>query len=194
MNQALVQDVVAEVMRRLDSRSPARPASAGRVETGSSDGVRAGEDAPANEGKLREAPTWRRGPAVDGAGRYGIFANVDDAVSAATEAQKKLGKLSLDERDAIVKLIKSLAKLNAAGWVEMELKQTKIGRLDHKIEKLQILELVPGVEFLKTDAYSGSNGVCMDEYAPYGVIGAITPVTHSVPTLCVTGVMAPMTP
>src|SRR4051794_41650094 len=65
----------------------------------------------------------------------------------------------------------------------MEFDETKIGRLDHKIEKLEILELVPGVEFLKTNASSGSNGVCLEEFAPYGVIGIITPVTHSVPTL-----------
>jgi aldehyde dehydrogenase len=65
----------------------------------------------------------------------------------------------------------------------MEMDETQIGRLDHKIEKLQILELVPGVEFLKTDAASGSNGVVLEEYAPFGVIGIITPVTHSVPTL-----------
>src|SRR2546421_196973 len=68
-------------------------------------------------------------------------------------------------------------------WGEMEFAETKIGRLDHKIEKLQILELVPGVEFLKTNATSGSNGVCLEEFAPFGVIGVITPVTHSVPTL-----------
>src|SRR5262245_49993092 len=116
-------------------------------------------------------------------GRHGVFSTVDDAVSAATESQKKLVKLSLDDRDAIVKLVKRLAKENARPWGKMEFDETKIGRLDHKIEKLEILELVPGVEFLRTDADSGSNGVCLDEYAPFGVIGAITPVTHSVPTL-----------
>jgi aldehyde dehydrogenase len=163
MNQALVQDVVSEVMRRL----------------GRGGGVRAGEDAPANEGKRREAPS-----AVDvPVGQYGVFRDVDQAVAAATDAQKKLVKLSLDDRDAIVKLVKRLAKENAVAWGTMELAETKIGRLDHKIEKLQILELVPGVEFLKTDANSGSNGICLEEYAPYGVIGVITPVTHSVPTL-----------
>src|SRR6476469_9674291 len=76
-----------------------------------------------------------------------------------------------------------MARQNANAWGELELKETKIGRLDHKIEKLQILELVPGVEFLKTEANSGSNGMCLTEYAPFGVIGIITPVTHSVPTL-----------
>jgi len=118
-----------------------------------------------------------------GDGRFGIFASVDDAVIAATEAQKKLAKLSLDDRDAIVKLVKQMAKDNADAWGKMEYDETKIGRLDHKIEKLKILELVPGVEFLKTTAMTGSNGVCLEEFAPYGVIGIITPVTHSVPTL-----------
>jgi len=114
-------------------------------------------------------------------GQHGIFDKVDDAVSAATEAQKKLVRLSLEDRSAIVNLIKSMAKANAQAWGKMELDETKIGRLDHKVEKLQILELVPGVEFLRTNATSGSNGVCLEEFAPFGVIGIITPVTHSVP-------------
>lgn len=116
-------------------------------------------------------------------GEHGVFADVDQAVGAATEAQKKLVKLSLDERDQIVKLVKSIAKRNAQSWGKIELDETKIGRLDHKIEKLQILELVPGVEFLKTHADSGSNGLCLHEFAPFGVIGIITPVTHVIPTL-----------
>lgn len=151
MNQALIQDVVSEVMRRLEERGTQtdRPATA----------------------------------ASSAAGRFGVFSTVDDAVSAATDAQKKLVKLSLDDRDAIVKLVKRMAKENAQPWGKMEFDETQIGRLDHKIEKLQILELVPGVEFLKTNAYSGSNGICMEEFAPFGVIGIITPVTHSIPTL-----------
>jgi len=150
MNQALVQDVVGEVMRRL--------------------------------GRLPEPRVQSH--AVDSTdGRYGIFSNVDDAVTGATDAQKKLVKLSMDDRDDIVKLIKSMCKANAAEWGKLELDETKIGRLDHKIEKLQAIELVPGVELLRTQAYSGSTGLCIEEFAPFGVIGIITPVTHSVPTL-----------
>ncbi|HEV7998539.1 MAG TPA: aldehyde dehydrogenase, partial [Planctomycetaceae bacterium] len=51
------------------------------------------------------------------------------------------------------------------------------------IEKLQIVKLVPGIEFLKCDAVSGDHGLTVTEYAPFGVIGAVTPVTHSLPTL-----------
>src|SRR5688572_19233944 len=68
-------------------------------------------------------------------GALGIYSSVDDAVAAATDAQRQLERLSLDDRDAIVKLIKKLAKDNARAWGEMEFAETKIGRLDHKIEK-----------------------------------------------------------
>src|SRR5215217_1908152 len=178
MNQALVQDVVAEVMRRLGNKTPGGNGHGSHGRTG----PRAGEDAPANEPQRKATYAHPHSTDVP-VGQYGIYSKVDDAVSAATESQRKLVRLSLDDRDAIVKLIKSLAKENAQAWGKMELDETQIGRLDHKIEKLQILELVPGVEFLRTDAASGSNGVVLEEYAPFGVIGIITPVTHSVPTL-----------
>src|ERR1043165_8464311 len=125
MTSALVQDVVAEVMKRLNAG-----------------GVRAGEDAPANDGLRREAE--RHPHRVSAAsGQYGVYDTVDACVAAATAAQEKLVKLSLADRDGIVKLIKQMAKDNAQPWGKMELDETQIGRLDHKIEKLQILELVP---------------------------------------------------
>ncbi|NNM29215.1 MAG: aldehyde dehydrogenase, partial [Akkermansiaceae bacterium] len=39
------------------------------------------------------------------------------------------------------------------------------------------------VEWLKPYALSGDFGITLEEYAPFGVIGGILPVTHSVPTL-----------
>jgi aldehyde dehydrogenase len=186
MNQALVQDVVSEVMRRLGNRTPGSNGGASGGASGVTSrprsGVRAGEDAPANEPQRRETYARPHGTDVP-VGQYGIHATVDQAVTAATDAQKKLVRLSLDDRDAIVKLLKSMARDNAQSWGRIELDETKIGRLDHKIEKLLILEKVPGVEFLRTHAQSGSNGLCVEEFAPFGVIGVVTPVTHSVPTL-----------
>jgi aldehyde dehydrogenase len=66
----------------------------------------------------------------------------------------------------------------------LELEETKVGRLDHKIAKLrETIPLIPGVEYLRTDNVAGDNGLTLSDYAPFGVIGAITPVTHSLPTL-----------
>ena len=66
----------------------------------------------------------------------------------------------------------------------MEMEETKIGRLEHKIEKLKTLgERTPGVEFMRSEVFSGDHGLAVIEHAPFGVIGAITPVTHSLPTI-----------
>src|SRR5213075_941411 len=42
---------------------------------------------------------------------------------------------------------------------------------------------VPGVDWLRPDARSGDHGITLEEYTPFGVVAAITPSTHSIPTL-----------
>lgn len=116
-------------------------------------------------------------------GRHGLFDDVDAAVNAAGQAQQRLIKAGLDVRDGICKLLKEIPRDNASEWGRIELAETKVGREDHKVAKLELLQAVPGVEFLRTVAHSGDEGVSLDELAPWGVIGAITPVTHSIPTL-----------
>ncbi|MFL5338921.1 MAG: aldehyde dehydrogenase family protein [Gemmataceae bacterium] len=115
---------------------------------------------------------------------WGVFGSVDDAVTAATQAQKAFEKRKLDDRRKAIDCVRRICKEQAAQLGREELEETKIGRLEHKIDKLIVCaERVPGVEFLRTDAFSGGYGLTVNEYAPFGVIGAITPVTHSLPTL-----------
>ena len=116
-------------------------------------------------------------------GANGIFKSAADAIGAAVRAQKQLAAAGMEVRDGICKLIKILAVQNAEAWGRMELDETKVGRLDHKIAKLHLLTKVPGVEFIRTAAHSGDHGISLDEMAPWGVIGVVTPVTHSIPTL-----------
>ena len=116
-------------------------------------------------------------------GDWGVFDTVDEAVAAALDGFVQLSRAGLAERDAIVNLVKDICFEQAEELGRLEFEETKIGRLDHKIEKLKIVRKVPGTEFLRTDAKSGDHGLTITEYAPFGVIGAITPVTHSLPTL-----------
>ena len=116
-------------------------------------------------------------------GDWGVFNNVDDAVAAANEAFEKLKSASMEDRGKAVQIVKDICFNQAEELGTAELAETKIGRLDHKIEKLQIIKRVPGIEYLKCDAVTGDHGLTVTEYAPFGVIGAITPVTHSLPTL-----------
>ena len=116
-------------------------------------------------------------------GDWGVFNNVDDAVAAANEAFEKLKSASMEDRGKAVQIVKDICFNQAEELGTAELAETKIGRLDHKIEKLQIIKRVPGIEYLKCDAVTGDHGLTVTEYAPFGVIVAITPVTHSLPTL-----------
>lgn len=116
-------------------------------------------------------------------GNWGVFDSVDDAVKAAQAGFEQLSRASLEDRRRAVDIVKQICDSQAEELGLLEFQETGIGRLEHKIAKLQAIKTVPGVEFLKTDAVSGTHGLTITEYAPFGVIGAITPVTHSLPTL-----------
>src|SRR5438309_6259419 len=123
-------------------------------------------------------------PSNGRAQRFGIFADVAEAVSAAALAQKQFEGRGLEDRRKAVACIRKICSEQAETLGREELEETKIGRLIHKIEKLKVIaDKIPGVEFLRTEAVSGENGISLTEYAPFGVIGVITPVTHSLPTL-----------
>ncbi|QDU33906.1 Succinate-semialdehyde dehydrogenase (acetylating) [Poriferisphaera corsica] len=113
----------------------------------------------------------------------GHFTTVDEAVDVAARSQQQLVKAGLVIRGDICDLIKKLANKNAENWGRFELEETKVGRLVHKIDKLKLVSDVPATEFLKTIAHSGDEGIGLDEAAPWGIIGVITPVTHSIPTM-----------
>ncbi len=118
------------------------------------------------------------------AGRHGIFTCVDEAVAAATEAFEQLSRRSLEDRGRIIDHIRRISIDQSVELGTMEMEETQIGRLAHKIEKLKTLgQKSPGIEFLRSEVFSGDHGLAVIEHAPFGVIGAITPVTHSLPTI-----------
>lgn len=117
-------------------------------------------------------------------GRHGVFDDVNEAVAAARDAFEQLSQRGMEDRKRIIDIIRRISIDQCVELGTMEMEETKIGRLVHKIEKLKTLGmLTPGVEFMKSEVYSGDRGLAVIEHAPFGVIGAITPVTHSLPTI-----------
>src|SRR5277367_2885138 len=117
-------------------------------------------------------------------GSFGVYENMGDAVDAAHRSFEKLREAGVSARRKAIAVIRRLCVSKAQEWGKIEFEETKIGRLDHKIEKLKICgDLVPGVEMLDRMAFSGDFGLTIIDFAPWGVIGAVTPATHSVPTL-----------
>ncbi|MDO8539642.1 MAG: aldehyde dehydrogenase [Opitutaceae bacterium] len=165
LDETTLRAVVDEVLRGL-GRPPAASA------------------APSNSNRESRAPA-SVAPSVTSRtdGRFGLFSDPVAACTAAQDAFLQLREKGLAGRAKVVELVKSLCTQNAAEWGRIELEETKIGRLDHKIEKLQIVKLVPGLEWLRPYGMSGDHGITMEEHTPFGVIAAVTPSTHSVPTL-----------
>lgn len=121
---------------------------------------------------------------TSGAGKYGQFGCANEAVKAARKAFEQLRDRPIADRKKAIDHIRRISISQCVELGTMEMNETKIGRLQHKIEKLETLgKLSPGTEFLTTQAYSGDRGLAVIEHAPFGVIGAITPVTHSLPTI-----------
>jgi aldehyde dehydrogenase len=170
LNETLIRDVVAEVLGRLGNgniAAPAKPVAAAPAPAAA---------ACACSGKAKAAaPAFR--------GKFGVYQDANEACAAAQESFLQLKDAGVGARRKIEEIVKTLAEKNAETWGKIEFEETKIGRLDHKIAKLKIIKLVPGVDFLRPDALSGDHGIMLEEYTPFGVVGAVTPSTHSIPTL-----------
>lgn len=165
INEALVRDVVAEVLSRLGKA----PAANGGAKSESCGCAARAVAAPARSS--------------NGAKKFGVFADAKEACQAAYDAFKQLSEKGVAGRKKVIQLVKDISYTNAKEWGRIELEETKIGRLDHKVEKLLGLRGIPGVEFLNPYGLSGDHGITLEEYAPFGVIGAVTPSTHSIPTM-----------
>ena len=161
IQQQVIAEIAREVVSRLRAQMQTAPAAAAQAANGA--GPRANS-------------------AAAGIGD-GVFASVDEAVNAAYEAQKKVGEMSLADRGRLVDIIRRICMDRREELGRMEMEETRVGRLDHKILKLTNMRFVLGVEAMRSDARSDRTGLCIIERAPWGVIGMMLPVTHSVPTM-----------
>jgi len=113
-----------------------------------------------------------------------IFASVDEAVYTATLAQKIFQDHSLDMRRAVIDAIRKTSVDNAERWAYMAVEESKMGRVDDKKQKnLLCATRTPGVEDLLSYAYTGDRGLTLVEYAPFGVVAAVTPSNNPVATV-----------
>jgi aldehyde dehydrogenase len=173
VNETLIRDVVAEVLGRLNggtTTATARPSPAPSAPAPKSDACGCGtKKTSALNVALR--------------GKYGVFQDANEACAAAQESFLQLKQKGIEARRKIEEIVKTMADKNAEPWGKIEFDETKIGRLDHKVAKLKIIKLVPGVDWIRPDGRSGDHGIMLEEYTPFGVVGAVTPSTHSIPTL-----------
>src|SRR4051794_36603260 len=129
-------------------------------------------------------PATNGKPASRASGQWGVYPTADAAVAASEAAFASYRTRPFADRKKAVACIVRICIDQAQELGRAELEETKIGRLDHKIAKLKdAIPRVPGVEYLRTENFSGDDGLTLTDYTAFGVIGAVTPVTHSLPTL-----------
>jgi acyl-CoA reductase-like NAD-dependent aldehyde dehydrogenase len=114
----------------------------------------------------------------------GVFSTIDEAVRAAGEAFDVYRASGLDARHGIIDAIRVSMRENNERLAYMARQETGIGRADDKVLKNKlVIEQTPGPEDLEPQVVTGDRGMTVTEYAPYGVIGAITPTTNPTSTI-----------
>ncbi len=177
-NDQVVRQLVEKVLQHVESGWGGRVSPT--TGKGASKPVTSAGYVPASAGSAAPATATNR---------LGQFTNVDDAVAAAKTAQRALVHRSLAQREAACEIIRQICRDQAAELGRMEFAETKIGYEPHKVLKLTVAaDCAMGTKDLKTRCFSGDHGITLEEAGPWGVIGAITPVTHSLPTLAVNAV------
>jgi acyl-CoA reductase-like NAD-dependent aldehyde dehydrogenase len=121
-------------------------------------------------------------PAAEG--DWGVFHDMNDAVEAAHRAFLEFKGRSVQCKKKFTDAVRQMTYDHKEELARETVEETGMGRVDHKTAKLvNAAKNSPGVEWLQPRAWSGKNGLALDEYAPFGVIGNITPSTHPGPTM-----------
>jgi acyl-CoA reductase-like NAD-dependent aldehyde dehydrogenase len=114
----------------------------------------------------------------------GIHASIDDAVAAAGRAFRAFGDHGLEARKKVIEAVRQSMLVHAEQLARMAHAETGIGRYEDKVIKNRLVTTkAPGPEDLEVQAVSGDAGMMVTEWAPFGVVGAITPVTNPTSTI-----------
>ncbi len=123
-------------------------------------------------------------PAVEPSSGGPVFESVDGAVKAAAAAQPGFQDMGLEARAKIIAAMREVSRQNARRWAELAVAETGMGRVADKVLKnLVVADKTPGTEDLRATAFTGDKGMALVEYAPFGVVAAITPSTNAVATI-----------
>jgi aldehyde dehydrogenase len=128
------------------------------------------------------APALQKSVAVSS--NTGVFEDISDAIEATIAAQKQWVAIKKRERQKVIAALRQVMHEHAETFARMAQQETGMGRVEDKIIKHHnAADSTPGIEDLEGKAWSGDYGMVYEDWAPYGVIAAVTPSTHPVPVL-----------
>ncbi|MGD8683921.1 MAG: aldehyde dehydrogenase EutE [Chloroflexota bacterium] len=159
MDEREIVEIIERVQRRLATADAARPGSSLQASA---------EVAAAAQVELGD----------------GIHATVDDAVTAATRAFRAFGDAGLARRKTVIEAVRQSMLGHAEQLARIAHAETGIGRYEDKVVKNRLVTTkAPGPEDLEVQAVSGDSGMMVTEWAPFGVVASISPVTNPTSTI-----------
>ena len=133
---------------------------------------------------IAKAPLPAVSPSAGIRGDNGVFDRMEDAIAAAKRAFFEFKKYSIRDRERLIGILRMVLNDHAEEFSKMVFEETGMGDYKDKVLKHKnCAKNSPGTEDLISRSWSGEKGICFEEFAPYGVIGAITPSTHPTPTM-----------
>lgn len=121
--------------------------------------------------------------------QMGVFPDVASAILAAETAFHAFKAIGLERRIEIIEQLRIGLRGRAADMARLAVEETGMGRIEDKIKKnLLVINKTPGPEIIRPTAVTGEHGLCLEEQAPYGVIGSITPSTNPSETVINNGI------
>ncbi len=180
--RSIVRDVIDRVRERSDERNPS-DSEGGTVPrtTGSAGRPHVQSESPSSSSSSRP-----RGDSVTD----GSFRSVDEAVQQARLAFTEVrGQGNLSLRNRAIERIRQLAHDRAADWAQKAVEETGFGRAEDKETKINLVaDQTPGIEDIEAEVTTGDHGLTLEEFAPWGVIGSITPSTNPAATMINNGI------
>ena len=114
----------------------------------------------------------------------GVFTSISAAVEAAQIAFQAFSEQGLEGRREVIDSIRQSMRDHSAELARLASQETGLGRTEDKVVKnLLVTEKTPGPEDLEPQATTGDQGMTVTEFAPFGVVAAITPTTNPTATV-----------
>lgn len=114
----------------------------------------------------------------------GVFETIEQSTNASDAAFNRLSVLPLAIREEMICKMRETAISHAEELAEMGVHETGLGRVSDKIAKNKLAaKKTPGLEDLVSHSFTGDGGLTLREYAPFGIIGSITPSTNPAATI-----------
>lgn len=134
-------------------------------------------------------PPAETGGSLDIGGSRGCFPDIDSAIDAAEKAFLEFKSVPLEQRKRIITAIRRICMDHLSDLARIAVEETGLGRYDDKLKKNELaIRKTPGVEDVEPKAFTGDDGLSVEERAPFGVIGSITPCTNPSETIICNGI------